>query len=89
MSKQALTGPAKTVAKLQRSNERQALNIAGLNDKNANLRYEVARLERALIAVYLHPEHAKDIAARVIPRVLAQHGHRKLPASEEGKGNRG
>ena len=62
----------RTIAKLQRSAERRGQHLLGLMDRNDSLRYEVKRLQEALISCYFRPHQAAAIAEDAIPKHMAE-----------------
>lgn len=63
-----LIGLALADSKHKQKLYRQERSLLGLVDKNGKLRYELERLEGAMVECYKKPEHSKAIIFRVIPK---------------------
>lgn len=66
-------GLVKADAKHKRRIHRLERVLVDHVDKNGRLKYELRRLEEALLEIYKNPEHAQDIVHRTIPKKVYKH----------------
>jgi hypothetical protein len=61
-------GAIRADAKQKRRMHRLERALVGEVDKKGRLKYELDRIEDAMVAIWKNPEHARDIVARTIPK---------------------